>query len=151
MYIGRTNELPFETDDQMIVVPCGYNYQGVEVTRGFIGITHGDDRILSFGLNEYGLNIEALGYEIEGFAPVGEGNVKMLDVPQLVLANARNVDEAVELFSEWRVEEEQFTQFKAPVGFHFAITDNEKSVVVEFDAGDGSAVIYENFYGVMTN
>ncbi len=75
----------------------------------------------------------------------------MLDFPQMVLANARSVDEAIELIGNWRVEGEQFKQFAIPVGFHFSITDNEKSVVVEFDAGDGTANIYENIYGVMTN
>ncbi len=71
MYTGRTNELPFETDEQMIIVPRGHSYQGVEVTHGFVGIAHGDDRFVSSGFNEHGVNVEGLGYGIEGYAPEG--------------------------------------------------------------------------------
>ncbi|MGI9520923.1 MAG: linear amide C-N hydrolase [Hyphomicrobiaceae bacterium] len=152
MYIGRTNELPFETDEQLIVVPRNHTFHDVSVKYGFVGINHGNDPFVSSGLNEHGLNIEGLGYGSEGFAPKGSGGISMLNVPTIVLGNARNVDEAVKLLRGLKVEADNMTQFgDVPIGFHFSITDNEKSVVVEWDEGDGSPNIYENAYGVMTN
>ncbi len=152
MYIGRSNELPFETDEQLVIVPRDHTFHDVKVKHGFVGINHGNDPFVSSGLNEHGLNVEGLGYGSEGFAPKGSGGISMLKVPTMVLGNAKDVDEAVELLKGLKVEADNMTQFgDIPIGFHFSITDNDKSVVVEWDDGDGSPNIYENTYGVMTN
>ncbi|MGI9427549.1 MAG: linear amide C-N hydrolase [Bythopirellula sp.] len=151
-FVGRTNELPFETDETLIVVPRGYTFHGVEIQHGFVGINHGSDPFVSSGLNEFGLQVEGLGLGESKFAPNDSGGLSMLKLPVLVLGNAKSVDEAVELIKKTKIEMDNMTQFgDIPVGFHWAITDSEKSVVVEYTKGDGTPDIYENEFGVMTN
>lgn len=152
VFIGRTNELPFETDEQLVIVPRGHEFHGIVVKHGFVGINHGNDPFVSSGLNEHGVSIEGLGLGASEYAPKDSGGISMLKVPSLVLGNAKSVDEAVELLKKTKVEADNMSQFgETAVGFHFAITDNKRGVVVEYTKGDGTPDIYENKYGVMTN
>ncbi|PRY26937.1 penicillin amidase [Aliiruegeria haliotis] len=151
-FAGRTNELPIETDEQLVVVPQGHDFHGVEIEHGFVGLKHGDDPFVSSGLNEHGVNIEGLALGTSVYAEKGKGDLSVLQLPAMVLGNASSTDEAVELLKTVAIETDNMSQFgDIPIGFHFVITDAERSVVVEYTNGKGTPDVYENTLGVMTN
>ncbi|MBB3700651.1 linear amide C-N hydrolase [Flammeovirga yaeyamensis] len=151
-YIGRTMELPVELAEQIVIVPRDYNFYNLKVKYGFTGIEHGNTGLMSSGLNEHGLNIEALALFESNYAPVGEGDINQQQVVSYVLGNAKSVDEAIELLKKTKVEGSKLSLMKdIELGIHFAITDGKRSVVVEYINGKGTPEIYENKLGVMTN
>ncbi|MEZ9925522.1 linear amide C-N hydrolase [Vibrio breoganii] len=149
-FISRTNELPMETEEHLIVVPRGFEMRDATIEHGFVGIRHGNTQMISSGLNEHGVSIEALGYWAAEYADTEEGDATSLSIVSSVLGNAKSTDEAVEMIEKMVITYEDMKQFNGvTVAFHYAINDGKRAVVVEHV--DGKPVIYENTLGVMTN
>ncbi|RKF19771.1 linear amide C-N hydrolase [Alginatibacterium sediminis] len=152
-YIGRTNELPNQTDEHFVVVPRGFEMRDSTTTHGFVGIRHGDTEMISSGLNEHGVSIEALGYWAGEYAdmPISEADATSLSIVSTLLGQAKSTDEAVEIVENLVVAYEDMKQFNGvKVAFHYAINDGKRAVVVEHEDG-GKPMVYENTIGVMTN
>lgn len=152
-YIGRTNELPYETEEHFVIVPQGFEMRDATTKYGFVGIRHGDTQMISSGLNEHGLSIESLGYWAGDYADVSieESDATSLSVVSTLLGQAKTTDEAVAIIEKLIVSYEDMKQFAGvKVAFHYAINDGTRSVVVEHEDG-GKAMVYENTVKVMTN
>ncbi|KXI24573.1 linear amide C-N hydrolase [Photobacterium sanguinicancri] len=149
-FISRTNELPMETEENLIVVPRGHEFRDSTSEYGFVGMRHGDTQMISSGLNEHGVSIEALGFWAAEYSDKKEGDATSLSIVSTMLGNAKSTDEAVEIAKKLTVVYEDMKQFNGvTVAFHYAINDGERAVVIEHV--NGEAVVYENTLGVMTN
>ncbi|MGI9514027.1 MAG: linear amide C-N hydrolase [Anderseniella sp.] len=155
--VGRSMEGPIEMQERLFIAPRGYKgFGGVTGPHGYVGIRHGDTEWVSSGVNEYGLNVEALGLGAQGthtnYLPAGKGEYNQQNILPFILANSKNVDEAIALVKRTKVETSAIeVAHDIEVGLHFSITDLKKAVVIEYNDGTGLPVIYENSLGVMTN
>ncbi|MPW28257.1 linear amide C-N hydrolase [Agarivorans sp. B2Z047] len=149
-FVSRTNELPMETEESLIVVPRGHEFRDSTAKYGFVGMRHGDTQMISSGLNEHGVNIEALGFWAAEYSDAKQGDATSLSIMSTMLGNAKSTDEAVEIAKKMVVVYEDMKQFNGvTVAFHYAINDGKRAVVIEHEGGE--AVVYENTLGVMTN
>ena len=155
--VGRSMEGPIEMQELLFIAPRGYkSFGGVTGPHGYVGIRHGDTDWVSSGVNEYGLNVESLGLGAQGthtkYLPAGKGDYNQQNILAFILANAKNVDEAIELVKRTKVETSKLpVAHDIEVGLHYSITDKDKAIVIEYKDGTGFPVIYENTFGVMTN
>ncbi|MGI9366378.1 MAG: linear amide C-N hydrolase [Rhizobiaceae bacterium] len=150
--VGRTMELGFEAGEQFIVAPRGYDLLGVSGPIGYVGMRHANTEWISSGMNEHGLNIESLALAASKFAPEGESPYNYLNIGAYVLANAKTVDEAVELLKKTKVSTTKIAVANyVEVGMHFSIADKDRRIVVEWQDGSGYPEIFENHVGAMTN
>lgn len=150
-FIGRTMEWPGELNGQISTVPRNHHFSESKTVYGFVGIQHGEE-LFSSALNEHGLSGEALALASASFAPEGKGQIKSGDVIRYVLANAKNVDEAIKLLKETKVSVAAYDVVDGlHLGMHYAFNDGKKAIVVEYLDGSGFPVITENTLGVMTN
>ncbi|GLP96182.1 linear amide C-N hydrolase [Paraferrimonas sedimenticola] len=149
---GRTMELGFEAGEQFIIAPRGYDLLGVKGDIGYVGMRHADTEWVSSGMNEYGLSIEGNALAASSYAPKGESQYNYLNIGAYVLANAKNVDEAVELLKKTKVSHTNIAVAgDIDVGMHFSIVDKDRRIVVEWQDGSGYPEIFENHVGAMTN
>ena len=107
--VGRCMEGPIEMQELLFIAPRGYkSFGGVTGPHGYVGIRHGDTDWVSSGVNEYGLNVESLGLGAQGthtkYLPAGKGDYNQQNILAFILANAKNVDEAIELVKRTKVE-----------------------------------------------
>ncbi|GEM81832.1 linear amide C-N hydrolase [Vibrio superstes] len=155
--VGRSMESPIKLEERVFMAPRNYEgFGGVTGSIGYVGIMHGDTDWVSSGLNEQGLNVETLGLGGGGnhskYAEIGEGDYNQQNISVYILANAKSVDEAIELLKKVKVENSDLpVAHGIDVGLHLAITDTEKAIVVEWTDGSGYPEIHENKLGVMTN
>ncbi|GEM79835.1 linear amide C-N hydrolase [Vibrio superstes] len=151
VFVSRTNELPMETEENFIIVPRGYEFRDSTAQHGFVGMRHGDTEMVSSGLNEHGVSIESLGYwGAEYSEDKKAAKSTSLSIVSTLLGNAKTTEEAIEIAKNTPIVYEDMKQFEGvTVAFHYAITDGNRSVVIEHVAGE--AVVYENTLGVMTN
>ncbi|MDO6762984.1 linear amide C-N hydrolase [Agarivorans sp. 1_MG-2023] len=151
LFVSRTNELPMETEENLIIVPRGHEFRDSTSQYGFVGMRHGDTEMISSGLNEHGVSIEALGYwGAEYTEDEKAAKSTSLSIMSTLLGNAKTTEEAIDLAKNTPIVYEGMKQFDGvTVAFHYAITDGKHSVVIEHVAGE--AVVYENTLGVMTN
>lgn len=150
--VGRTMELGFEAGERFIIAPRGYDLLGVTGPIGYVGMRHADTEWISSGMNEHGLNIESLALAASQFAPEGESAYNYLNIGAYILANAKSVDEAVELLKNTKVSTTKIAVANyVEVGMHFAIADKNRRIVVEWQNGSGYPEIFENYVGAMTN
>ncbi|NKF48998.1 linear amide C-N hydrolase [Shewanella sp. WXL01] len=151
-YVSRTMEAPDFMGEHLVTVPRGYEINGKSGDYGFIGMRHENTEWISSGLNEHGVNIESLALLESEYLEEGKGDINYLEVVGHVLANAKSVDEAVELLKKTKVETTKIkVAHDLTVGMHYAIRDKERAVVVEYVDGSGYPTIYENEVGVMAN
>ncbi|KXI24569.1 linear amide C-N hydrolase [Photobacterium sanguinicancri] len=151
-YVARSMEAPDFMQEHLVTVPQGYEINGKSGDAGFIGMRHGDTEWISSGFNEHGVNVESLALIESKYAAEGEGDVNYLEVVGLILANAKSVDEAVELLKKTKVETTTIkVAHNLTVGMHFAIRDKDQAIIVEYVDGTGYPTIYENDLGTMTN
>ncbi|PCD89055.1 linear amide C-N hydrolase [Vibrio mediterranei] len=152
VYVSRSMEAPDFMGEHLVTVPRGYEINGKTGDYGFVGMRHEDTEWISSGLNEHGLNIESLALLESEYAEEGKGDINYLEVVGHVLANAKSVDDAVELLKKTKVETTTIkVAHDLTVGMHFAIRDKESAIVVEYIDGSGYPAIYENELGVMAN
>lgn len=155
--IGRSMEGPMPMQEKLFIAPRNYTgFGGVTGPHGYVGICHGETPWVSSGVNEHGLNVEALGLGAQGthtkYLAAGQGDYNQQNMLAFILANAKNVDEAIELVKKTKVETSKLAvAHDMEVGLHYSITDLKKAVVIEYNDGTGIPVIYENSFGVMTN
>ncbi|MEZ8824613.1 linear amide C-N hydrolase [Vibrio amylolyticus] len=150
-FIGRTMEWPGELDAKMSIVPQNHKLNYTKTQYGFVGMEH-EPSLFSSGMNEHGLNGEALVLGESQFAPEGEGKLLSGDVVGYVLANAKNVQEAIKILKETKVEVGSYEVIKGlHLSTHYAFNDGTRSVVVEYLDGSGYPEIFENKIGVLTN
>ncbi|GLP96301.1 linear amide C-N hydrolase [Paraferrimonas sedimenticola] len=155
--VGRTMESPIKLEEHVFMAPRNYEgFGGVTGSIGYVGIMHGDTDWVSSGLNEHGLNVETLGLGASGnhskYADIGKGDYNQQNISAYILANAKSVDEAIELVKKVKVENSHLpVAHDIDVGLHLAITDVNRAVVVEWTDGSGYPDIHENKLGVMTN
>ncbi len=149
---GRTMELGFEAGERFMIAPRGFDLLGVTGPIGYVGMRHADTEWVSSGMNEYGLSVEGNALAATASAPEGESKYNFLNVGAYVLANAKNVDEAVELLKKTKVSTTKIAVANyVEVGMHYSIADPDRRVVVEWQDGTGYPVIFENHVGAMTN
>lgn len=151
-FVSRTMEAPDFMGEHLVTVPRGYEINGKSGEYGFVGMRHADTEWISSGLNEHGVNIESLALLESSYLEEGTGDINYLEVVGHVLANAKSVDEAVELLKSTKVETTTIkVAHDLTVGMHYAIRDKDRAIVVEYVDGSGYPTIYENEIGVMTN
>ncbi|KFA98709.1 linear amide C-N hydrolase [Vibrio sp. ER1A] len=151
-FVSRTMEAPDFMGEHLVTVPRGYEINGKSGEYGFVGMRHADTEWISSGLNEHGVNIESLALLESSYLEEGKGDINYLEVVGHVLANAKSVDEAVELLKSTKVETTTIkVAHDLTVGMHYAIRDKDRAIVVEYVDGSGYPTIYENEIGVMTN
>lgn len=149
---GRTMELGFEAGERFIVAPRSYDLLSVKGPIGYVGMRHADTEWVSSGMNEYGLSIEGNALAASSYAPEGESKYNFLNIGAYVLANAKTVDEAVELLEKTKVSTTKIAVANyVEVGMHFSIVDKNRRVVVEWQDGTGYPIIFENHVGAMSN
>ncbi|MGI9427548.1 MAG: linear amide C-N hydrolase [Bythopirellula sp.] len=156
IFTGRTQEYPGLMNGIMAIVPRDHDFGKYQTKFGFIGLDHPgkpyDGSQFYDGMNEYGLQVSVLGHGDAKPLPLGEGEIGMLDVCGFLLGNASSTDEAVELLKNTTVGLDVIKSVPhVESGFHYAISDKTKSVVIEYITGDGKPTVYENKFGVMTN
>ncbi len=142
-FISRSMEWPGELNAHVAKAPRGHTGP-----LGYVGIDHGG--LFSDGMNEAGVAVSALWLDASEYP---EETETTRDVSQLggdILGNARSVDEALEIVaaSTWSTHASELTG-GLELSLHFAITDADRSVVVEF--ANGGVQVYENELGAMTN
>ncbi|GAL18218.1 choloylglycine hydrolase [Vibrio maritimus] len=151
-FVSRTMEAPDFMGEHFVTVPRNYDINGKSGPVGFVGMRHADTEWISSGLNEHGVNVESLALQLSEYVEEGEGDINYLEVVGHVLANAKSVDEAVELLKKTKVETTTIkVAHDLTVGMHYAIRDKERAIVVEYVDGSGYPTIYENEVGVMAN
>ncbi|MGI9520925.1 MAG: linear amide C-N hydrolase [Hyphomicrobiaceae bacterium] len=149
---GRTMELGFEAGERFMIAPRGYDLLGVEGPVGYVGMRHADTEWVSSGMNEYGLSVEGNALAASKYAPAGESKYNYLNIGAYVLANAKSVDEAVELLKKTKVSTTKIAVANyVEVGMHFSIVDPKRRIVVEWQDGSGYPMIFENHLGAMSN
>ncbi|MDA0106864.1 linear amide C-N hydrolase [Vibrio mediterranei] len=149
-FVARTMELPFEAHEMLTVVPRGHEFAEFTAKYGFVGMQHGQEDMVSSGINEHGVSVEALALGAADYLPAGKGDISQIALGAYILGNARSTDEAVTILHNLKVHLGKMAGVGA-IGVHLAINDGERKVVVEHTQGDGIAEIYENDLGVMTN
>ncbi|QBF83040.1 linear amide C-N hydrolase [Shewanella maritima] len=150
-FVGRTMEWPGELNAQVALVPQQHQFSYGTSKYGFVGIMH-QDELFSSGLNEHGLNGEALVLGESQFAPEGQEQLKSGDLVGFVLSNAKNVDEAEALLKQHKVSIAAYDVVDGlHLATHFAFNDGKRAIVVEYQDGSGYPTIFENKLGVMTN
>ncbi|GLP96239.1 linear amide C-N hydrolase [Paraferrimonas sedimenticola] len=150
-FVGRTMEWPGELNAQIAVVPRNHKFSESKTKYGFVGIQHGEE-LFSSALNEHGLSGEALALAQASFAGEGEGKIRSGDVVRFVLANAKNVEEAIALLKKTKVSVAAYDVVDGlHLGMHYAFNDGKKAIVVEYVDGSGFPVITKNTLGVLTN
>ncbi|MGI9520924.1 MAG: linear amide C-N hydrolase [Hyphomicrobiaceae bacterium] len=155
--VGRSMEGPIEMQELLFIAARGYTgFGGVTGKYGYVGIRHGRTDWVSSGVNEHGLNVESLGLGAQGtqtkYLPAGQGDKNQQNLLAHILGNAKNVDEAIELVKQTKVETSKLkVAHDLEVGLHFSITDKYKAVVIEYTDGSGYPVVYENTLQVLTN
>ncbi|MDO6684465.1 MULTISPECIES: linear amide C-N hydrolase [unclassified Agarivorans] len=151
-FVSRSMEAPDFMQERFTVFPQNHVINGKSGDYGFVGMQHGDTEWISSGLNEHGLNVEALALGESTLLPEGEGDVNYLEVVSHVLSNAKTVDEAVKLLEGTLVSHTTIAvAHDMDIPMHFALRDTDRAVVVEYTTGDGKPTFYENELGVMTN
>ncbi|GEM79832.1 linear amide C-N hydrolase [Vibrio superstes] len=151
-FVARSMEAPDFMQERFTVFPQNHVINGKSGDYGFVGMQHGDTEWISSGLNEHGLNVESLALGESTLLPEGEGDVNYLEVASLLLANAKNVEEAIALLEDTLVTHTKIAvAHDMDIPMHFAIRDNDRAIVVEYTTGDGKPTFYENELGVMTN
>lgn len=149
---GRTMELGFEAGERFMIAPRGYDLKGVQGNIGYVGMRHADTEWVSSGMNEYGLSMESNALAASAAAPEGESKYNFLNIGAYVLANAKTVDEAVELLKKTQVSTTKIAVANyVEVGMHLSIVDKNRRIVVEWQDGTGYPIIFENHVGAMTN
>ncbi|GLP95858.1 linear amide C-N hydrolase [Paraferrimonas sedimenticola] len=151
-FTARTQEWPGTMDGKFALVPRGFEGENYTTKYGFVSTLYVD--VLHDGMNEHGLQMSMLALGVSQYAPEGSGDINKGEVVGYVLGNFKSVDEAEKALKETKVHN---TIFKAIpelgeyVGVHFVITDNKRSIVVEYLDDSGYPNIFENKLGVMTN
>ncbi|PRY26938.1 penicillin V acylase-like amidase (Ntn superfamily) [Aliiruegeria haliotis] len=149
---GRTMELGFEAGERFMIAPRFHDLKGVSGPIGYVGMRHADTEWVSSGMNEHGLSVEGNALAASSYAPEGENHINYLNIGAHVLANAKSVDEAVEILRNTKVSTTKIAvAHGVEVGMHFSIADTERRIVVEWQDGSGYPEIFENHVGAMTN
>lgn len=155
-FTGRTFEAPGEYDGMIVVVPRGTEIAGQLTRYGMVAMENfGTDD--AYGLyfdafNEHGLSVVANGLEDGDYGEPKADSVVVTDVVALIAMSCKNVEEGIEFFHEHSIKASPVAECenKTCSGYHWALTDANRSVVVEV-VGGGTVKVYENEVGVMTN
>ncbi|GLP96306.1 linear amide C-N hydrolase [Paraferrimonas sedimenticola] len=149
-FTARSMEWPGEIGAKLVISPRGHDFGDFKAKYGFAGMDH--DGFVSSGMNEKGLSVELLALGEFNVVEPGQGDLAQGSIAGMLLGNAKNVDEAIEILKNTKIEGHEYAVVGGLVlGIHLAITDGDKSIVVEWLDGSGYPEIFENKLGVMTN
>ena len=86
------------------------------------------------------------------YLPAGKGDTNQKNTLPFILANAKTVDEAIELVKNIKVDTpKRPVAHDLEVGLHYFIINRTKSIVIEYRDGTGFPVICDNTLGAMIN
>lgn len=142
-FISRSMEWPGELNAHIAKAPRGHTGP-----LGYVGIDHGG--LFSDGMNEAGVAVSALWLDASEFAPESDQTRDISRLGGDILGNARTVEEALEIVAQttWSTHASQLTD-GLELSIHFAVTDSDRSVVIEF--ADSGVQVYVNELGALTN
>jgi len=164
---GRAMEWEYPMGWRIVTVPAGTTLtlnapaklglpaNKVVTKYGIIGI---DSKLLPGAITE-GQNSAGLGFsanflpqftEYQQVTKSDTHYASMLEASQLILGNAKNVDEAKAILQQYKIWGEIVAASPSVLTLHLLITDKTgKSIVVEYV--QGKLNIYDNSIGVLTN